>query len=132
MIFNQYSNYYDSLYTDKDNDAECDFVESILKRFSGSPIREILDLGCGMGGHAIPFAMRGYSMTGVDPSLEISKHIIDVDYTLKSFDGVELQEELHESHNMGLIFVPDVQLLCKITDSNFCNIASFEPRIQAQ
>ena len=58
-----YANVYDALYHDKDYSAECDMIEGILKRYGESPVRSILDLGCGTGNHAVPFAERGYDLT---------------------------------------------------------------------
>jgi SAM-dependent methyltransferase len=71
--FNEYANFYDSLYEDKDYLAECNFIEGILKEFSNRPMNKFLDLGCGTGGHSIPLAERGYRLTGVDISEEMLK-----------------------------------------------------------
>lgn len=71
MIFEQYARYYDMLYQDKDYNAECDFLEKIFDAYASKPVRLILDLGCGTGGHAIPLARRGHSVTGVDSSAQM-------------------------------------------------------------
>jgi len=71
MTFDRYAAYYDTLYHDKDYEAECDFLEQVFTRYAQGPIRTILDLGCGSGGHALPFARRGYVVTGVDRSEEM-------------------------------------------------------------
>lgn len=63
-----YAGTYDALYQDKDYEAECDFLEQVFARYALAPIRTILDLGCGTGGHALPLAERGYTVTGVDRS----------------------------------------------------------------
>lgn len=62
-----YSSAYDLLYQEKGYDRECDFLEEIFAQ-TGNPVRTILDLGCGTGGHALVLARRGYSVTGVDRS----------------------------------------------------------------
>ncbi|MCK5603916.1 methyltransferase domain-containing protein [Candidatus Pacearchaeota archaeon] len=230
-VFDKYASFYDKLYEDKEYVAECDFIESILEKFSDRPVRKILDLGCGTGGHSIPLSKRGYILTGVDlsremlegakqksdlagvdidfrigdirylslqesfdtalamfavisyqttnddliaafktarrhlepnglfifdtwfgpsvmtiqpsvrektirhenkrivriarPSLDINKHLVDVDYTVKSFEGDKLKEEVHESHQMRFLFVPEVQLLCKITDFELIHYCPF-------
>lgn len=62
-----YADAYTTLYRDKDYAAECDFLESTFRQ-SGVAPREILDLGCGTGGHAIILAQRGYKVTGIDRS----------------------------------------------------------------
>lgn len=63
-----YAGQYDLLYAEKDYVQECDLVEAAFQRYAGSPIRTIVDLGCGTGNHAIPLAGRGYRVTGVDLS----------------------------------------------------------------
>ena len=67
-VFGDYAKFYDNLYEDKDYAAECDFVEETYARFSPRPVKIVLDLGCGTGGHAIILAQRGYSLTGIDRS----------------------------------------------------------------
>jgi ubiquinone/menaquinone biosynthesis C-methylase UbiE len=67
-IFNDYARCYDDLYQDKDYEAETDFVEALFKRHLARPPVSVLDVACGTGGHAIPLARRGYSLTGVDLS----------------------------------------------------------------
>jgi predicted TPR repeat methyltransferase len=62
-----YANQYDRLYRDKDYAAECDFLETLFAQ-AATPVRRILDLGCGTGGHALPLAQRGLHVTGVDLS----------------------------------------------------------------
>lgn len=62
-----YAAAYDSLYADKDYDAECDLLEGIFRR-SGRPVRTVLDLGCGTGAHAVRLAQRGLEVVGVDLS----------------------------------------------------------------
>jgi SAM-dependent methyltransferase len=56
------------MYEAKDYAAECDLVEAAFERFADGPVRSVLDLGCGTGGHAIPLARRGYDVVGVDLS----------------------------------------------------------------
>lgn len=67
-VFEDYAHFYDLLYQEKDYEAECDFLEQVFARYAPNPIRTILDLGCGTGGHIFPLAQRGYQVTGVDQS----------------------------------------------------------------
>lgn len=63
-----YSDAYDLLYQDKDYARECDLIECLFQRFGEGPIRRVLDLGCGTGGHGFLLARRGYQVVGVDRS----------------------------------------------------------------
>jgi SAM-dependent methyltransferase len=67
-VFERYGRYYDILYRDKSYEGECDAVEAAFAREAGGHVRSILDVGCGTGGHAIPFARRGYDVEGIDLS----------------------------------------------------------------
>jgi len=70
-VFEAYANVYDALYRDKDYTLECDFLESIFRHFGMAHTENILDLGCGTGGHAIILAERGYQVLGVDRSAKM-------------------------------------------------------------
>lgn len=70
-VFRDYAGFYDSLYADKDYEAECDFLVSVFRSHGLSASASILDLGSGTGGHDIPFVRRGYAVTGVDRSAEM-------------------------------------------------------------
>jgi len=63
-----YADAYDALYRDKDYDAECDVLERAFAERAEGPVRRVLDLGCGTGGHALRLARRGYAVVGVDRS----------------------------------------------------------------
>ena len=67
-VFGTYGEYYDIFYSDKDYEQECDFIQEIFKKYSSSPVKSVLDVGCGTGGHSIPLACRGYNVTGIDAS----------------------------------------------------------------
>ena len=61
-----YASVYDLLYAEKDYDSEVDLVEEAFRRFGDGAIRNVVDIGCGTGGHLLRLATRGYRMTGVD------------------------------------------------------------------
>jgi len=63
-----YASTYDTVYAEKPYEAECDLLEAAFTRFTARPVKTVLDLGCGTGGHALPLARRGYAVTGVDRS----------------------------------------------------------------
>src|SRR5262245_26344683 len=70
-----FARYYDLLYSDKDYEAECDLIETLFRE-ANTPVRSLLDVGCGTGGHALILAGRGYEVCGVDrsePMLQIAQ-----------------------------------------------------------
>ena len=69
-----YADQYDLLYSDKDYEDECNFLEEVLEKYRDSSIASILDLGCGTGNHALPLGARGYKVTGVDLSSDMLVH----------------------------------------------------------
>lgn len=74
--FASYSAYYDLMYRDKRYDLECDFLEAAFRTARGPRVKQVLDLGCGTGGHALVLAERGYEVTGIDRAegmLEIAR-----------------------------------------------------------
>jgi SAM-dependent methyltransferase len=68
--FKEYSKYYDLLYQDKDYQAEVNYVDLLIQKFSGKK-SNILELGSGTGKHADLFARKGYSVTGIERSPEM-------------------------------------------------------------
>lgn len=66
-----YAENYDSLYREKDYAAECAFLEHAFANSAGRPVKSVLDLGCGTGGHALPLARKGFRLTGVDLSAQM-------------------------------------------------------------
>lgn len=70
--FEDYSNYYDLLYADKDYDAEVEYVNKLIKNVNPNA-KTLLDLGCGTGKHDMLFQKKGYLTTGVDLSQDMIK-----------------------------------------------------------
>ncbi len=100
-VFNNYAKYYDLLYQEKNYEEECDFIEQAFQEFSKLKVRNILELGCGTGGHAIPLARRKYEMTGVDASTVMlntakeksSKFGLDIDFLLGDIRDFKFNEK---------------------------------------
>ena len=77
-----YSNVYNSLYTDKNYAAECDLIERLFERHAQGSVRKILDLGCGTGNHSVLMSQRGYEVMGIERSdhmLAVAQGRIPVD-----------------------------------------------------
>lgn len=64
----RYSEYYDLIYSDKDYDAECIYLEGLLRDYCGTGGKEVLELGCGTGNYTVRLARRGYTVTALDRS----------------------------------------------------------------
>ena len=94
-----YSRAYDSLYRDKDYEAECDLLERL---FEGRGVRSVVDLGCGTGGHALVLSKRGYDVTGIDRSeamLEQAREKaalagVEVDFQLGDIRSIDVGKEV--------------------------------------
>ena len=67
MVFNEYAQYYDLLYYDKNYELEAEYIDSLIKKYN-SNTKKILDLGCGTGKHADILSKRGYRVHGIDLS----------------------------------------------------------------
>lgn len=70
MIFGAYAKYYDLLYGDKKYAAESAFVRDVIHRHTPAA-HTVLELGCGSGRHALEFIRSGFSVTGVDLSVQM-------------------------------------------------------------
>ncbi len=67
-VFGDYSRYYSLLNRDKDYQGEVAYVQQLLERYATLPGRDLLDLGCGTGGHDFFLAAQGFAVTGIDRS----------------------------------------------------------------
>lgn len=66
MYEEKIAKYYDRMYEGKDYEGEVAFILEAYKHYVGGEPRQILDVGCGTGNHALMLAMRGYKVLGVD------------------------------------------------------------------
>jgi SAM-dependent methyltransferase len=65
-----YAGVYDALYAEKDYDSENALLKRIFHEHTGA-VCSVLDIGCGTGGHAIPLAVDGYDVVGIDRSADM-------------------------------------------------------------
>lgn len=71
-VFEDYSKYYDLLYTDKDYEGEIDYVCGLLDSY-GQLEGSVLELGSGTGIHGRLLASQGYEVLGVELSSDMVK-----------------------------------------------------------
>ncbi len=80
---------YDSIYSTKDYERECDFIISLV-----GENKKILDVGCGTGKHSAVLSKRSDSVYGID----ISKDMINLanknNFSLKNvkFDNISIND----------------------------------------
>ena len=70
-VFKKYAEYYDALYSEKDYPSECLALQELFIKYANQPVRTILDLGCGTGGHVFQLVQQGFTVSGVDQSSEM-------------------------------------------------------------
>ena len=81
-VFGVYGEYYDTFYSDKAYEEECDFVDEIFKRYAQGPVKTLLDAGCGTGWFSRKAMERGARVTeGLLGLAEGGAHLADF------FDG---------------------------------------------
>ena len=69
--FEDYAEYYDLIYKDKDYEKEVDFIEEIFEN-THKP-KKILEVGCGTGNYTKILLERGHGVTAVDISGDMLK-----------------------------------------------------------
>ncbi len=96
-IYQKFAKYYDQVYDSfYDYKKECDNLEKLFKEFSKTPPKDILDIGCGTGSHAIELTKRGYKVTGID----FSKAMIDKGMKKARNEKVEIDFQVMDMRNM--------------------------------
>lgn len=69
--FVKYAQYFNHFYKDKNYKKEVDYVDLLIKRYSGKRNKSLLDIGCGTGNHDLWFLKKGYRVVGIDRSSEM-------------------------------------------------------------
>lgn len=70
MSYQELASVYDYLMADIDYQQWADYIETLIND-NNSPGRKILDLGCGTGKITLLLAQKGFSLLGVDKSIEM-------------------------------------------------------------
>jgi SAM-dependent methyltransferase len=72
-VFNQqYSEYYNLFYSEKNYAAEVDYVDRVIRSYHHDAKR-ILEYGSGTGGHGLLIGKKGYDIAGIERSDEMAK-----------------------------------------------------------
>jgi SAM-dependent methyltransferase len=95
-IFNNYSKYYDLLYTDKNYQGEAEYIHQLIQQNSLNA-KSMLNLGCGTGKHDFEFAKLGYKVVGID----LSQGMVDI-ANINNIDSVKLQFYQGDVRNVRL------------------------------
>lgn len=79
------------------------YIEHMVRRL-GRSVVSVLDLGCGTGLSTLPWAARGYAVTGLDSSLAM----LEVASRKPGLAGISLVQEDMRSFDLGRAFDPVV------------------------
>jgi SAM-dependent methyltransferase len=94
---------YDEIYKDKAYAEESEYVQDVFSAHGAEP-EEILDLGCGSGGHAVALAASGYNVHGIDKSEKMVQQV---------------NEKISQSQTSGQISVERGDITTLNLDSTF-------------
>ncbi len=100
----RYAELYDLFYADKPYADEAAFVHECIREFSLRPTRDILELACGTGSHALEFEKLGYSVTATD----------------RSPDMLEVARKRARGKNLALAEMQQLELPKKNFDAAVC------------
>lgn len=69
-VFSDYARYYNLLYRDKDYAGEANYIVSLIQQFQPDA-KTVIELGSGTGRHAALLSDKGYSVHGIEVSLDM-------------------------------------------------------------
>ncbi len=73
LLYKKFAKYYDLIYKDKKYNKETKFILGLIKK-NKIKGKNLLEIGCGTGGHAIILKKEGFNIVGID----LSKEMLDV------------------------------------------------------
>ena len=87
-LYSDLAPFYDKLLSSVSYSEWADYLEKEFKKWSKTPVREVLDLGCGTGRMAFELAKRGYDVVGVDGSFEMLDQALAAAPTKKNGESI--------------------------------------------
>lgn len=116
---------YDYLVAGVDYDDWLDYIEKILGRY-GYRAKRVVDLACGTGNTVLPFARRGYEVTGVDIAptmLALARQKAEGEGLKAEFLEQDMREltlpgpvDLFTCYHDGLNYITDTEDLKKVLE----------------
>jgi len=111
-IFNKFAKYYDEIYSDKDYERESNFILSCFKQYGIPFDSDILDLGCGTGGHSTILAKKNFKITGID----LSPTVLDI--ARKKFNSLQLSGDFIQANitdfDLNKKFSACISMFCSV------------------
>ncbi|MDR1565313.1 MAG: class I SAM-dependent methyltransferase [Oscillospiraceae bacterium] len=130
MSYSGFAQYYDALTEDVDYTLYCDYFEALFLAFGKKP-EIVLDAACGTGSLSLELCKRGYSVIGLDSSIEMLTAAKDKAYDAE-LDILFLAQDLSKMDLYGTVdaVICFLDSLNHITDEKllleaFCKIALF-------
>lgn len=106
--YGSFADIYDRIMDSVDYEGWADYVEQLLKmhptKFS---VEKIIDLACGTGSSTLPFARRGYKVTGIDLSEAMLKQAREKTWR----QGLQVNYLLQDIRSLKLTGMYDLALL---------------------
>ena len=104
--------YYDLMRQYRDYDSECEFADNIIqKRYPNA--KNVLDIFCGTGEHAIRMAQRGYTVTGIDASQDMinvakektNRAGVSINYQCTDINNLKSANKYDAAYCLGYTFL---------------------------
>jgi ubiquinone/menaquinone biosynthesis C-methylase UbiE len=112
---------YDEIMCGVDYEAWADYVEQLFEHYARKP-RCLIDLACGTGSSTLPFARRGYQISGVDLSDAMLEQALlktgQSGLTANYFKQDLCTLELPEKYDCALLFQDGLNYLLSEADLN--------------
>jgi SAM-dependent methyltransferase len=82
--YGKYASVYDFIYSEKPYKSESQFIDDCFQKYGKFPIKNILELACGTGAHALELEKRGYNIIATDKSEEMIGYAQEKGNSIKS------------------------------------------------